>query len=129
MQIHNQLQQINSQHKSKDKERSSEPVILSGRNNNDSVMNSNRSQKFVKNMRPNARENRPDINKMSMQDLKLRIGRLNDEHVVSVYNDNKKASTINRVELFSSQILEKERAPDIGDPVLQKFKKKLAEVA
>lgn len=92
-------------------------------------MNSNRSQKFVKNMRPNARENRPDINKMSMQDLKLRIGRLNDEHVVSVYNDNKKASTINRVELFSSQILEKERAPDIGDPVLQKFKKKLAEVA
>lgn len=129
MQMHNQLQQINSQHKSKDKERSSEPVILSGRNNNDSVMNSNRSQKFVKNMRPNARENRPDINKMSMQDLKLRIGRLNDEHVVSVYNDNKKASTINRVELFSSQILEKERAPDIGDPVLQKFKKKLAEVA
>lgn len=127
--MHNQLQQINSQHKSKDKERSSEPVILSGRNNNDSVMNSNRSQKFVKNMRPNARENRPDINKMSMQDLKLRIGRLNDEHVVSVYNDNKKASTINRVELFSSQILEKERAPDIGDPVLQKFKKKLAEVA
>lgn len=118
---------MNSKHKEPgEKERSSEPVIMSGRNYNDGALNSNRSQKFVNNVKQNARE-RPDINKMSVQDLKKRMGRLNDEHVVSVYNENRKAIPVSRPEQMTSQGLDLSPTPYLGDPVLHKNKKKMAE--
>ena len=99
---------------------------MSGRNYNDSVLNSHRSQKFVKNVKQNTRE-RPDVNKMSAQDLRKRVGRLNDEHLVSVYNENRKAMPVSRPEQTTGHGLDSTPTPYVGDPVLHKHKKKMAE--